>query len=117
MILLSSGHSRSAVSVASLTGSGEWQLSGRYDSNSLIFRMQSSSFSVTTWHTPLLEACATAPPRSSCETSSPITALITSGPVMYMYEVFFTMKIQSVRAGEYTAPPAVGPIIAVIWGI
>ena len=43
--------------------------------------------------------------------------MITSGPVMYMYDVFFTMKIQSVSAGEYTAPPAVGPMIAVIWGI
>jgi len=27
------------------------------------------------------------------------------------------MKIQSVMAGEYTAPPAVGPMMAEIWGM
>ena len=30
---------------------------------------------------------------------------------------FLTMKIQSVMAGEYTAPPAVVPMIAEIWGM
>ena len=49
-------------------------------------------------------------------TSSCVTVLITSGPVMNMFDVFFTMKMKSVIAGEYTAPPAHGPIIAEICG-
>ena len=36
----------------------------------------------------------------------------TLGPVTNMNEVFSTMKIKSVIAGEYTAPPAHGPMIA-----
>src|SRR2546425_5061461 len=39
-------------------------------------------------------------------------ALPISGPVMNMYEVLFTITMKSVIAGEYTAPPAHGPIIA-----
>ena len=50
--------------------------------------------------TPLFEACATAPPSSSGVTSSCVTVLITSGPVMNMLEVFFTMMMKSVIAGE-----------------
>ena len=57
-----------------------------------------------------------APPRSSLVTSSWVTALITSGPVMNMYEVSLTMNTKSVMAGEYTAPPAQGPMMAEIWG-
>ena len=58
-----------------------------------------------------------APPSSSIVTSSPVTVLITSGPVMNMCEVSFTMKVKSVIAGEYTAPPAHGPMITLICGI
>ena len=45
-------------------------------------------------------ACAVAPPRSSIETSSPVTARITSGPVMNMWEVWSTITVKSVIAGE-----------------
>ena len=38
------------------------------------------------------------------------------GPVINMYEESFTMNVKSVNAGEYTAPPAHGPIIIEIWG-
>jgi hypothetical protein len=34
-----------------------------------------------------------------------------------MEEESFTMKMKSVMAGEYTAPPAQGPMIREIWGI
>ncbi len=61
--------------------------------------------------------CDIAPPSSSKPTSSPVTVLMTSGPVMNMCEVSFTMKMKSVIAGEYTAPPAQGPITRLIWGI
>ena len=61
--------------------------------------------------------CDIAPPSSSKPTSSPVTVLITSGPVMNMCEVSLTMKMKSVIAGEYTAPPAHGPMIRLIWGI
>ena len=46
-----------------------------------------------------------------------MTVFTTSGPVMNMCELFFTMKMKSVIAGEYTAPPAHGPMITLIWGI
>ncbi len=58
-----------------------------------------------------------APPSSSNSTSSPVTVLITSGPVMNMCDVSFTMKMKSVIAGEYTAPPAHGPMIRLICGM
>ncbi len=58
-----------------------------------------------------------APPSSSNSTSSPVTFLITSGPVMNIWEVSLTMKKKSVMAGEYTAPPAHGPMIRLICGI
>lgn len=41
--------------------------------------------------------------------------LTTSGPVIKRYDVSFTMKVKSVRAGEQTAPPAQGPIIIEIY--
>ena len=50
-------------------------------------------------------------------TSSPVTVLITSGPVMNMCEVWSTISVKSVIAGEYTAPPAHGPMISEICGI
>ena len=64
-----------------------------------------------------MELCVIAPPSSSNSTSSPVTVLITSGPVMNMCEVSLTMKMKSVMAGEYTAPPAHGPMISEICGI
>ena len=36
---------------------------------------------------------------------------------MNMCEVSFTMKMKSVIAGEYTAPPAHGPMTRLICGI
>ena len=47
-------------------------------------------------------------------TSSPVAAFMTSGPVMYICPMPFTIKMKSVRAGEYTAPPAAGPMITEI---
>ncbi len=58
-----------------------------------------------------------APPSSSRVTSSPVTVLTTSGPVMNMCDVSRTMKMKSVRAGLYTAPPAQGPRMTLIWGM
>ena len=57
-----------------------------------------------------------APPRSSNEISSPSTVFTTSGPVTNMVPAFFTIITKSVIAGEYTEPPADGPMLAVIWG-
>ena len=49
-------------------------------------------------------------------TSSPVTVRTTSGPVMNMWLVPCTMKMKSVSAGEYTAPPAEGPSTTLICG-
>ena len=57
-------------------------------------------------------ACVAAPPSCSLVTSSWVTVLMTSGPVMNMYDVRSTIRMKSVIAGEYTAPPAHGPMIA-----
>ena len=57
-----------------------------------------------------------APPSSSDVTSSPVTVFITWGPVINIWLVWSTIYIKSVSAGEYTAPPAQGPIIADICG-
>jgi hypothetical protein len=43
--------------------------------------------------------------------------LTTSGPVMNRYDVSSTMKVKSVIAGEYTAPPAQGPMMREIWNM
>ena len=45
-----------------------------------------------------------------------MTVFTTSGPVMNMYDVPSTMKMKSVIAGEYTAPPAHGPRTSEICG-
>ena len=58
-----------------------------------------------------------APPSSSRVTSSPVTVFTTSGPVMNMCDGSFTMKMKSVMAGQYTAPPAHGPRITLICGM
>jgi hypothetical protein len=50
-------------------------------------------------------------------TSSPVTVLITSGPVTNIWLVLSTMITKSVSAGEYTAPPAAGPMMIEIWGM
>ena len=76
-----------------------------------------SSSSAARWATPDFVLCAIAPPSDSKSTSSPVTVLMTSGPVMNMCEVSLTMKMKSVIAGEYTAPPAHGPMISEICGI
>jgi hypothetical protein len=66
--------------------------------------------------TPERVAWVRAPPSSSSVTSSPVTIFTTSGPVMNMWLVSLTITMKSVRAGEYTAPPAHGPRITEIWG-
>jgi hypothetical protein len=43
--------------------------------------------------------------------------LTTSGPVINKYDVSSTMKVKSVIAGEYTAPPAQGPMMREIWNM
>ena len=78
--------------------------------------MQSASSLAAKWATPLFRLWVIAPPSSSNDTSSEVTALITSGPVTNMWLVPSTMKVKSVIAGEYTAPPAHGPMTAEIWG-
>ncbi len=67
--------------------------------------------------TPDFAACVAAPPSSSKVTSSPVTVFTTSGPVMNMYEEPSTIITKSVIAGEYTAPPAHGPMIRLSCGI
>mmetsp|Transcript_19008 Transcript_19008/g.46679 ORF Transcript_19008/g.46679 Transcript_19008/m.46679 type:complete len:238 (+) Transcript_19008:274-987(+) len=66
--------------------------------------------------TPDTEVCTFAPPSSSWVTSSLVTVLTTSGPVTNRWLVPRTMKTKSVIAGEYTAPPAHGPMTREIWG-
>jgi hypothetical protein len=47
-------------------------------------------------------------------TDSFVTVLTTFGPVTNMYDVSRTMNTKSVMAGEYTAPPAQGPMMTLI---
>ena len=79
--------------------------------------MASSSVLAVKCVTPLFVACTEAPPRFSESTSSPVTDLTTLGPVRNIYDVFSIIRVKSVSAGEYTAPPAHGPKIPEIWGI
>ncbi len=79
--------------------------------------IDSTSFSNARSATPDLVEWVTAPPRSSAVTSSCVTVFTTSGPVTNMYELSFTMRMKSVIAGEYTAPPAHGPMITDTCGI
>ena len=67
--------------------------------------------------TPDLDVCVPAPPSCSCVTSSLVTVLTTLGPVTNMYDESRTMNTKSVMAGEYTAPPAQGPMIMEICGM
>ena len=64
--------------------------------------------------TPERRVWVAAPPSSSWVTVSWVTVLTTSGPVTNRYELSRTMKMKSVIAGEYTAPPAQGPMITLI---
>ncbi len=66
--------------------------------------------------TPDFAAWVAAPPSSSNVTSSPVTVFTTSGPVMNMYDEPSTISTKSVIAGEYTAPPAHGPMTRLICG-
>ena len=65
---------------------------------------------------PDVPPCTSAPPSFSKSTSSCVTVFTTLGPVTNMYEMPRTMKMKSVIAGLYTAPPAQGPRIALICG-
>jgi len=78
--------------------------------------MASTSLSKARSATPLRVVWVSAPPSSSALTSSCVTVLTTSGPVTNMYALSRTMKMKSVIAGEYTAPPAHGPMIRLICG-
>ena len=69
----------------------------------------SSSEAAAKCATPLFAECTPAPPSSSWLTVSPVTLFTTAGPVRNIYEVSLTITLKSVRAGEYTAPPAQGP--------
>jgi len=63
-----------------------------------------------------MDSWTAAPPSSSSPMVSPVEALMTSGPVMNMCASPSTMITKSVRAGEYTAPPAQGPAMTEICG-
>ncbi len=73
---------------------------GRNDRSVRIFRRPSASLSATTWATPDVPACVSAPPSASFVTSSWVTALMTSGPVTNIELVPRTIRMKSVIAGE-----------------
>ena len=77
----------------------------------------SSSVSQAKWALPERWLWAMAPPSSSAEISSPMAALMTSGPVMNILAMPLAMNTKSVSAGEYTAPPALGPTSTEICGM
>ena len=113
---LSAGHSRSGSSPESSGGASSRLFDGRKLSRKRTSSRQAFSSGETKWHTPLLDAWLIAPPSSSSVTSSPVTVFTTSGPVMNMWLDSRTMKMKSVIAGLYTAPPAHGPRITEICG-
>src|ERR671933_1357506 len=117
MIESSSASSRSRGSDGSKNGGGSTLFCGRNESREGASSRHASSSGEMKCATPDFEACVAAPPSSSNVTSSPVTVFTTSGPVMNMYEEPSTMKMKSVIAGEYTAPPAQGPMIRLICGI
>ena len=112
-----SGHKRSGSSPVSIVGGSSILFCGMND----IKNRTSSRHDFSSWETkvatPLLLAWLIAPPSSSRVTSSPVTVLTTSGPVINMWLLSRTMKMKSVMAGEYTAPPAHGPRITEICGM
>ena len=103
-------------SVQGLRGGSSRLFDGtKLNSSRIMLRHSASSWAMKC-ATPDFSLCVIAPPSSSLVTSSCVTALMTSGPVMNMYEVLFTIRMKSVMAGEYTAPPAHGPMMAEICG-
>ena len=75
-------------------------LLGRNDSSARVSSSASASSADMKCATPDFVLWVRAPPRSSIVTSSPVTVLMTSGPVMNMCEVWSTMIVKSVIAGE-----------------
>jgi hypothetical protein len=107
--LRSESSQRLMSSLQAARGGSSMLFSGRNENSSRSISKHSSSSLQAKCAQPERLLCVIAPPSSSLLTSSCVTVLITSGPVMNMYEVSFTMKMKSVMAGEYTAPPAQGP--------
>ena len=66
----------------------------------MTYSIASDSSGAMSWATPERVEWVRAPPSSSKPTFSPVTVRMTSGPVMNMWEVFSTMTITSVSAGE-----------------
>lgn len=102
---MSVSSSRSSSVVARSASSGkdgasERLFDGRYDSSDLTYSMASFSSPAMWCATPEVVLCVRAPPSSSNPTSSPVTVLMTSGPVMNMCEVWSTITVKSVIAGE-----------------
>src|SRR6267142_4169468 len=97
---------REGESLVARRGGSSKLFEGRKLKSSRIMAQQSASSREMKCATPLFSLCVIAPPSSCLVTSSCVTVLITSGPVTNMYEVSRVMKIKSVIAGEYTAPPA-----------
>ncbi len=116
MIELSASSMRSGGSWGTMGGGSSLLFCGRYESSRLTASTPAISVSVARCATPLRPACTCAPPSDWAVTSSPVTVLITSGPVRNI-ELSEAMITKSVRAGEYTAPPAQGPRISEICGI
>ena len=110
------GSTRPGLSKNGLTG-GHWRLlSGKKSTNLRTSAKASTSFSKAPSATEDFLVWVEAPPSSSALTISFVTVLTTSGPVTNMYELSLTIKMKSVIAGEYTAPPAHGPMITLICG-
>ena len=110
-------HERSASSLGSSDGGSSRLFCGKNDIKKRTSSKHACSSAETNVATPLFDAWLIAPPSSSNVTSSPVTVFTTSGPVMNMWLDSRTMKMKSVIAGEYTAPPAHGPRMTEICGI
>src|SRR5215211_5043144 len=101
-------------SAVSAKGGSSRLLDGINERSSRVICKACWSESAAKCATPDLVLCVIAPPSSSFVTSSCVTVLITSGPVINIYDVFLTITLKSVIAGEYTAPPAQGPSMQLI---
>src|SRR5437773_1381056 len=95
-----------------MIGGSSMLFDGMYDKSRRSSARHAASFADEKCATPDFAACACAPPSSSLVTLSCVTVFTTFGPVTNMYDVFSTIATKSVIAGEYTAPPAHGPMIA-----
>jgi len=107
---------RSGSSAVSTSGASSRLFCGRNESKKRTSSRHDCSSLETNVATPDFDAWLIAPPSSSNVTSSPVTVFTTSGPVMNMWLDSRTMKMKSVIAGEYTAPPAHGPRMTEICG-